>query len=159
MLKKSNFFGPSETKFVLENIKNVNYLYFVYVLLGTMLMFMAFASIFYIGGLIAKKSVDFSKMIALIVLSFSPLMISTVLISFLMFLPYYLLMGIGAVSCIYSVVLLINFVNNEVIFESENGAIYYMLGCYGTISVLLTIMTSILIQVYIINPLKNLFPF
>lgn len=151
-----SFFGPSETTWVFENIKNVDYLNIIYYFIGMMIIFFALSAVFYIGGLIAKKSVSFPKMLSIVTLSFSPVLIATVLTSMLFFLPGTVTLGILAVSCTYFVILLIHFINEEVKFQSVNGTIYYTLACYGFISVATTIFVSLMLEKIMTDVLSSL---
>lgn len=138
---KMNFFGPSETEWVFENIKNVNFfsplLNFGFVILGIL----AIASIFYVGALVVRKNYNFNKLIALIVLAFMPLIIVTAIMPIIVILPSLVSLVIISIASVYSIVTLINLINNEIKFDNKDHQVYYSAICYGASALLFAFIT------------------
>lgn len=129
-------YWSKETKWVWENLKNINYTKVI----GTNFLLylgiiVAIACVYYIGSLIAKKQPNFSRLLGISAMAVVPMIVCFVIISPLLS-TIYAPLGIGAtiVGGVYTVIIIYEIMNNEIKLEG-NAKLYFNLICMSILAI------------------------
>lgn len=121
-----------------NNLKNLNYFslifknFFIYALI-----ILAIAGVFYIGSLILKKEVKYTRLLNIVFIAVIPFVIGNMIISPILGLIYAPLAIITYIlSTIYSITIFSQLVNNEIKLKNMTK-IYYNTACYSTLLIII----------------------
>lgn len=120
----------SEVKWVWKNLKNVQY----FKVIGTNFLIyigiiVAIAGIYYLASLIIKKQVDFSRLLGIASASIVPIVLCSLVLSPILTMIHATLgTGISIVGGIYTLILVYETINNEIMLEG-NTKFYFNLIC------------------------------
>lgn len=114
-----------------ENLKNIKYDKVVpNVIIGYGLIVFGMSAIFYIGGLIAQKKVQFPTMLGVIALALIPYALISLLIApMLVGVNYQISQFVNQLGMIYSAVLIYETMTHLIFPEFDKKKIYVMVGC------------------------------
>lgn len=147
-------YWTNETKWVWENLKDINYIKVI----GTSLLIylgiiVAIAGIYYIASLIVKKQTNFSKMVGIAAISIVPMIICSMIVSPILSMIYSPLgMFVTIIGTIYTILIIYETINNEIGLEG-NVKIYFNLIC---ISILVIVSYYLLMNVLVSSISSNL---
>ena len=126
----------TETKFVWENIKELNYLeligknFIIY-----LAIIAAVAGLYYIASLILKKQISFARLLGIASLAVVPMLIATLFLSPVLSLVWAeLSMPATIIGAVYTIVLLYEAVNKEIQLEG-NAKYYFNLICFSILGI------------------------
>ena len=142
--------GRYETTWVWENLKEIDYLEVVgknfLIYLGVIV---AISVVYYIASLIIKKEAKFSRLLGISAIAVAPMLICSLILSPLLSLIWNkLTIPIIIVGAIYTIILLYEGINNEVLLK-DNTKYYFNLICFSILGIALyylyikVLMTSI----------------
>lgn len=125
-----------KTTWVWENLKKLDYLEVIgknfLIYLGVIV---AIAVVYYIASLIVKKQTNFSRLLGISALSVAPMLICSLILSPLLSLIWTeLAMPITLVGAVYTIVLLYEGMNSEVLLEG-NAKYYFNLVCLSILGI------------------------
>lgn len=128
-IRVTSLFGG--TKWVFENIKNIN---FIKTIGGSFITYaiiiVAMAGIYYLASLVIKKETNFFKLIGASITAFIPVAISsTILSTVLSIISIKLGVAIVIIGFIYSLLILLELINDLIPIENQNTKIYFHLTC------------------------------
>lgn len=128
--------GGYNTTWNWENLKELDYLQVVgknfLIYLGVII---AIAVVYYIASLIAKKQTNFSRLLGISAMSVVPILACSLILSPLLALIWAeLAMPITLIGAIYTIVLIYEGMNNEVLVEG-NGKYYFNLVCLSILGI------------------------
>lgn len=138
MVKSYNFSsGGYKTTWVWENLKELDYLQVIIknflVYLGIIVVITV---VYYIGGLIAKKQTNFSRLLGVSAISATPMLICTLVLSPLLSLVFTeLAMPVKLIGVVYTILLLYEGMNREVLL-SGNCKYYFNLACLSILAII-----------------------
>lgn len=126
--------GKTTTTFSFSNLGDLNYLSLIFKnLFIYALVILAIAGIFYIGSLIIKKEIKFTKLLSITYIATVPFFIGTTVLATILNLIYdQLAIIVSVISSIYAICVFAYLVNDEV---KLNGItrIYYNAACFSII--------------------------
>lgn len=137
MVKSYNWSsGGYKTTWVWKNLKELDYLKVIgknfLIYLGVIV---AIAVVYYIASLIAKKQTNFSRLLGVSALAVVPVLICSLILSPLLALIWAkLVMPITLVGAVYTIVLLYEGMNSEVLLEG-NAKYYFNLVCFSILGI------------------------
>ena len=147
----------TKTKWDFSNLKELNffdlivknYFYVAIAIVGI-------AVIYFVGAMIMKKNTKMYHILGITSLSLMPMVISTMIL-FPLLTKISAILGafVLFVGIFYSFIIFLFGINEQVVFENENGKIYYHLSCIGAIILVLCLILSDSINS--INSLISLF--
>lgn len=125
-----------EVKWVWENLKEINYVQVIgknfLIYLG---IIVAIAGVYYIASLIVKKQTNFSRLLGISSIVVAPIIICSFVLSPLLSMIYAPLgMGITIVGGVYTVIIMYETINNEILLEG-NGKFYFNLICLSILAI------------------------
>lgn len=125
-----------ETQWVWENLKEVNYIKVIGMnLLIYLGIIAAIASVYYIASLIAKKQTNFPRLLGIAAASIVPILVCSMILSPILSMIYVPLgMIISVVGGVYTVILIYETINNEILLEG-NAKFYFNLICLSILIV------------------------
>ena len=129
-------YWSSETKWVWENLKEINYIKTI----GTNFLIYigiiaAIACVYYIASLVVKKQINFSKLLGIAACAVAPMVICSLIISPLLTMIYAPLgMGVTVVGGVYTVLITYELINNEIQLEG-NTKLYFNLICMSILAI------------------------
>ena len=124
-------FWTDEVEWVWENLKEIEY----FKVIGQSLLIyagvlLAISGIYFLASLVIKKEAKFPKLLGATVTAFIPFAIATSILSPLLSLIYSPLgIGITIVGFIYTLVILLELMNELIKIENKNTRIYFHLTC------------------------------
>ncbi len=124
-------FWNNEVQWVWENLKNVQY----FKVLGQSLLIylgfiLAIGLVYYLAGLVLKKEVKFPKVLSAVVTAVIPFALATFILSpFLSLIHAYLGVAITIIGFVYSLIILLELINDIIVIENKNSRIYFHLIC------------------------------
>lgn len=124
-------FWTDEVEWVWENLKEIEY----FKVIGQSLLIyagvlLAISGIYFLASLVIKKEAKFPKLLGATVTAFIPFAIATSILSPLLSLIYSALgIGITIVGFIYTLVILLELMNELIKIENKNTRIYFHLTC------------------------------
>lgn len=122
------------------NLTVVNFLQFLVVIC-------AIAVVYYLASLVVKKSVSFVKVLAISASSFIPYVVITMLISsILMNIFYKFAIIVFVVGILYSVIVFVVLINDNINFEKKDYVIYFHSVCIVTCIVLVGTLFTYLFE-------------
>lgn len=128
--------GGYKTTWTWENLKEIKYLevagknFLIY--LGVIV---AIAVVYYIASLIIKKQTDFSRLIGISAIAVAPMLVCSLVLSPLISLIWAeLAMPITLIGAVYTIVLIYEGMNNEVLVEG-NAKYYFNLVCLSILGI------------------------
>jgi len=130
-------YWTSEVKWVWENLKEINY----FKLIGQSLLIyagilLAVAGIYFVANIIMKKDAKFIKILSAVVTSFIPYAICSSIISPVLSMIYSILgICITIIGFIYTLLILIELINELIVIEDRNTRIYFHSICMSIISI------------------------
>lgn len=124
-------FWSDEVEWVWENLKEIEY---VKVIGQSLLIYVgilfAISGVYFLASLVIKKEVKFPKLFGATVTAFIPFAIATSILSPLFSLIYSPLgMCVTVVGLIYTLLILLELVNELIKIENKNTRIYFQLAC------------------------------
>lgn len=133
---RSTSYFSTEVTWTWDNLKELDYVQIIgrnfLVYLGIIL---AIAAVYYIASLVAKKQTSFSKLLGIAATSISPMIICSLILSPLVSLIYApLSMIISIIGIVYTVVIIYEFMNNEILLEG-NAKFYLNLICLSILAI------------------------
>lgn len=137
MVKSYNWSsGSYKTTWTWENLKELNYLEVIgknfLIYLG---IIVAIAVVYYIASLIVKKQTNFSKLLGISAISVAPMLVCSLVLSPLLALIWAeLAMPITLIGAVYTIVLVYEGMNNEVLVEG-NAKYYFNLVCLSILGI------------------------
>jgi len=137
MVKQYDFsVGDYKTTWVFENLKKLDYLELIgknfLIYLG---IIVAIAVVYYIASLIIKKQPNFSRLLAISVIAVAPILVCSLILSPLLALIWAeLAMPITLIGAIYTIVIIYEGMNNEVLVEG-NAKYYFNLVCLSILGI------------------------
>lgn len=142
-----------------SNLGDLNYLEIIFKnLFIYIIVMLAIAGIFYIGSLIVKKDVKYTKFLSIVFIAVIPFFIGNVVVSTILNFIYNPLAVIAMViSTIYSICIFANLINNEVKLEGMTK-VYYNAACY---SIIILVIYFIIVKVVLatISSVTSMFGF
>lgn len=128
--------GGYKTTWTWENLKEIKYLDIVgknfLIYLGVIV---AIAVIYYIASLIVKKQTNFSRLLVISAIAVTPMLVCSLVLSPLLALIWAeLAMPITLIGAIYTIVLVYEGMNNEVLVEG-NAKYYFNLVCLSILGI------------------------
>ena len=132
---KHDFFSDKVTRELeFDNIKELPYFdLIVKQLLIYAVIILAVAGIFFIGALIAKKTVTYMRTLTITAVAMIPFTVATMFAATILGLiwePLGLIVAVAGVA--YSIAIFVSLLNEEVTFVNKDYAIYYFAGCFTT---------------------------
>ena len=130
-----DFFSDKVTRELeFDNIKDLPYFdLIVKRVLIYAAVILAIAGIFFIGALIAKKTVTYMKTLTITAISMIPYTVGTIFAATILGLIWEPLGVIVAVAGVaYSIAIFVSLLNQEVTFVNKDYAIYYFAACFTT---------------------------
>lgn len=129
-------YWSSETKWVWENLKDINYIEVIgtnfLIYLG---IIAAIACVYHIGGLIVKKQTNFSRLLGISAAAIAPMIVCSMVISpLLSMICAPLGMGATIVGGVYTVIIIYEIINNEIKLEG-NAKLYFNLICMSILAI------------------------
>lgn len=136
------------------NLGNLDYLSLIFKnLLIYAVVMLAIAGVFYIGALIAKKEVNYAKLLTIVFIAAIPLTIGNTVVATILGYIYNPLAVIASVATsIYSITIFTKLVNDEVKL-SDMTLIYYNAACYSVI----ILVTYFIIVRLIVSTVSGIF--
>lgn len=125
-----------ETKWVWDNLKNINYIKTI----GTNLLIYlgiiaAITCVYYIGSLIAKKQVNFSRLLGISAFAVVPMIVCSLIISPLLSSVYAPLgMGVTILGFVYTIIIIYEIINSEIGLDG-NAKLYFNLICMSILAI------------------------
>lgn len=134
----SLFEGSYKTEFVWENLKELPYLSLIFKnLLIYAIVILALAGIFFVGALIAKKTITYIRALAITAISMIPFIGIGMLLSTILGLIWQPLSVILVlVGFIYSIAIFVGLLSKELSFDNKDYMIYYFVGCFSTVLII-----------------------
>lgn len=128
--------GGYKTTWTWDNLKEIKYLEVVgknfLIYLGVII---AIAAVYYIASLIVKKQTNFSRLLGIAAIAIAPMLVCSLVLSPLLALIWTkLAMPITLIGAIYTVVLVYEGMNNEVLVEG-NAKYYFNLVCLSILGI------------------------
>lgn len=128
--------GGYKTTWTWDNLKEIKYLEVVgknfLIYLGVII---AIAAVYYIASLIVKKQTNFSRLLGIAAIAVAPMLVCSLVLSPLLALIWTkLAMPITLIGTIYTVVLVYEGMNNEVLVEG-NAKYYFNLVCLSILGI------------------------
>lgn len=128
--------GGYKTTWTWDNLKEIKYLEVVgknfLIYLGVII---AIAAVYYIASLIVKKQTNFSRLLGIAAIAVAPMLVCSLVLSPLLALIWIkLAMPITLIGAIYTVVLVYEGMNNEVLVEG-NAKYYFNLVCLSILGI------------------------
>ena len=128
--------GGYKTTWTWENLKEIKYLEVVgknfLIYLGVIV---AIAVVYYIASLIVKKQTNFSRLLGISAIAVAPMLVCSLVLSPLLALIWAeLAMPITLIGAIYTIVLVYEGMNNEVLVEG-NAKYYFNLVCLSILGI------------------------
>ncbi len=128
--------GGYKTTWTWDNLKEIKYLEVVgknfLIYLGVII---AIAAVYYIASLIVKKQTNFSRLLGIAAIAVAPMLVCSLVLSPLLALIWTkLAMPITLIGAIYTVVLVYEGMNNEVLVEG-NAKYYFNLVCLSILGI------------------------
>lgn len=128
--------GGYKTTWTWNNLKEIKYLEIVgknfLIYLGIII---AIAAVYYIASLIAKKQINFSRLLGIAAIAIAPMLFCSLVLSPLSTLIWAkLAMPITLIGAVYTVVLVYEGMNNEVLVEG-NAKYYFNLVCLSILGI------------------------
>lgn len=128
--------GGYKTTWTWENLKEIKYLEVVgknfLIYLGVIV---AIAVVYYIASLIVKKQTNFSRLLGISAIAVAPMLVCSLVLSPLLALIWAeLAMPITLIGAIYTIVLVYEGMNNEVLVEG-NAKYYFNLACLSILGI------------------------
>lgn len=133
---KVNSYFSEKTKWVWENLKDIDYIQFIgkNILIYLGIIF-SIAVVYYIASLIVKKQVNFSRLLGISALAITPMLICTLILTPLLTLVWAeISLPITIVGGIYTIILLYEGMNNEIKLEG-NLKCYFNLICFSVLMI------------------------
>ncbi|MDD2518731.1 MAG: hypothetical protein PHI05_00215 [Bacilli bacterium] len=131
IITNTNWFtGATTTTWFWANLKGINYISVIgkAFLLYIGIIF-AIAVVYYIGSLIIKKEINFSRLLGIAVASITPILISVLILSPLLSIIYAPLSGIVTIiGGVYTLIILYEMINNEITLK-DDLKFYFNLVC------------------------------
>lgn len=128
--------GGYKTTWTWNNLKEIKYLeifgknFLIY--LGIII---AIAAVYYIASLIAKKQINFSRLLGIAAIAIAPMLVCSLVLSPLLTLIWAkLAMPITLIGAVYTAVLVYEGMNNEVLVEG-NAKYYFNLVCLSILGI------------------------
>ena len=137
--------GSCKTVFTLEGLKHLNYvdLIFKTLMLNVIYVF-AFAGVFYLGSLIAKKDLKFMEVLSLIAIAMVPTVIATYILGPIVGMIYAPLGGvIKLAGTIWTTFIAVFSINDMIVFKDTDQYVFYHFGCLSTLSFILMLISLI----------------
>ncbi len=124
------WFSEEKTEWVWENLKEIEYVKVIGMNLLTFLgIILAIAVVYYIASLLVKKNTNFSRLLGIAAISVVPMFICSLVLSPLLMMLYEPLgMAITIVGSIYTLIMIYETMNNEILLEG-NAKYYFNLIC------------------------------
>ncbi|MDD3241847.1 MAG: hypothetical protein PHQ64_03670, partial [Bacilli bacterium] len=115
------------TKFSLEGIKNINWLSEIFNYALVIVLWMgAISLIYYLATIIIKKDGNFFKNLNNTAVSFLPVIIGAGIVSpILGLINSYLTIIVVIATGVYSILVLLELMNNQIKFKTKDGKIYF----------------------------------
>lgn len=128
--------GGYKTTWTWNNLKEIKYLEIVgknfLIYLGIII---AIATVYYIASLVAKKQINFSRLLGIAAIAIAPMLFCSLVLSPLSTLIWAkLAMPITLIGAVYTVVLVYEGMNNEVLVEG-NAKYYFNLVCLSILGI------------------------
>lgn len=128
--------GRYITSWVWGNLKNIEYIEVIaknfLIYLGTIVVV---AVIYYLGSLIIKKQVNFSRLLGISALALTPLLICSLVLSpLLSMILSELMIPIIIIGVVYTMVIFYEGINNELLLEG-NIKYYFNLVCFSVLGI------------------------
>ena len=116
-----------EVQWVWENLKNINYFKMIIEgLLRNAGILFAVSGVYFLAGLVIKKEVSFVKILSAVVTAFIPLgVVLSILSPIILFIYPALQTYVSVVCFIYTVIILLEFMNDLIKIENKDNKIYF----------------------------------
>lgn len=139
------------TTWVWENLKNIKYFKIIFSNFFAYVIFIfLIASVYYIASLIVKKEIKFSKLTKIAITAFIPVGLTlSILAPILSLISSYIGLVIYITGIIYSLIILLELINDEITFDKKDLKIYFHTIC-------LTIVMSAIIIIFYLLMVKAL---
>jgi len=135
------------TTWVWENLKNIKYFkilfssFFTYIIIIFLI-----ASVYYIASLIVKKEIKFSKLSKIAITAFIPVGLSlSILAPILSLISSYIGLLIYIIGIVYSLIILLELINDEITFDKKDLKIYFHTICLTIVIVAIIIVFYLLL--------------
>ena len=130
--------GKYTTTWVLENLKDLNYVEIIFknflIYLGVIF---AIAVVYYLASLVVKKQTNFARLLGISSLVVTPVLICSLLLAPILSLIWAeLAMPVIIIGLIYTIILLYENMNNEILLEG-NVKYYFNLVCLSILAVVI----------------------
>ena len=135
----SLFEGSYKTEIVWENLKELPYASLIFKnLLIYAVVILALAGIFFVGSLIAKKTITYIRSLAITAISMIPFIgIGMFLSNILGLLWQPLSVILVLIGFIYSIAIFVSLLSKELAFDNKDYMIYYFAGCFSTVLIII----------------------
>lgn len=135
----SLFEGSYKTEIVWENLKELPYASLIFKnLLIYAVVILALAGIFFVGSLIAKKTITYIRSLAITAISMIPFIGIGMFLSTILGLIWQPLSVILVfIGFIYSITIFVSLLSKELAFDNKDYMIYYFAGCFSTVLIII----------------------
>lgn len=143
----TSLFG-GKTSWIFDNIKHINYFKTIFEnFMIYALIIGAIAGIYYLASLVIKKEIDFSRVLAVAITSFIPIGItSSILATVMSIINLYLAIAVVIIGFIYSLLILIELMNDLVPIENNTTKIYFHLVSLSILFIVVMFIYKIIIS-------------
>lgn len=128
-------FWTGEVEWVWENLKEIEYIKTIgQSLLVYAGIIFAISGVYFLASLVIKKETKFVKLLSATTTAFIPVAVSSSILSpILSLINSYLGIGIVIVGFVYSLVILLELLNDQIVIENKNIRIYFHLICLSVL--------------------------
>lgn len=138
-----------KTVFQIENLKNLDYLSLIFKnLLIYAAIIVVIALVYYLASLVAKKQVSFIKFLSISITSIIPYVLVGMVVAPILGKIWVVLSFVCMiVSILYSIIIFISLINEEIKFEKKDSLIYFHLICISMLVVSMLLVYYLFIYV------------